>query len=384
MSSRLLTTVMQHDDKNVQKITATMKNSSTNALLTVIDDFLPLMLMETNLRYGNFHLVKMGLFLRKYAQEQYFSRPTIFLLIRLLSLEMLNRQWMPVQAKLLGRGSYEDAPCTLEEMFHALEHHNVHNALYYGVRLLKNQPEACLHSLFLTGAASIPDTLGHSISCFFPVAEDLLFTPHKDTNTALLSYLMYVSRFDISPKTWQEVKAQSKPLTQLETPSDLLKRAASGAGIVNLHHMITFYILTAWEEAAFNPERRVPYFLLIDWMAGKEIDQEREIAVAEMSPPPKLPEDYEAFEKRFSLEHLDDTLASVFALLDQFPDRTIDWLFRKYASLYDPETWNPHYYTSLYAALQLYLGEQLSDKVACRMAVDQALRYFADGLASPQ
>lgn len=42
--------------------------------------------------------------------------------------------------------------------------------------------------------------------------------------------------------------------------------------------------------------------------------------------------------------------------------------------------WDPHYFTSLYCAIRLYASETFQNTTAARMAVDQALRYFAQGI----
>ena len=77
---------------------------------------------------------------------------------------------------------------------------------------------------------------------------------------------------------------------------------------------------------------------------------------------------YEEFAKLFSFDDLDDTLAMVFMLLEIFPKQAVDWLFRFYAAHYTQENWDPHYYTSLYAALRLYLEDTIEDQIACRNA----------------
>jgi hypothetical protein len=64
-------------------------------------------------------------------------------------------------------------------------------------------------------------------------------------------------------------------------------------------------------------------------------------------------------------------------LVENFPKRTVDWFFRIYASYYAPSSWDPHYYT---AALRLYGYNRIENNAASRMALDQAIRYFAEGV----
>ena len=94
----------------------------------------------------------------------------------------------------------------------------------------------------------------------------------------------------------------------------------------------------------------------------------------------KLPDTYEEFADQFSFEDLDGSTPLLYNMLEKIPDKTIDWLFRLY-SLYYNHVWDPHYYTSLYSATNLYMGDEVRDVVACRMALEQALKYFAGSIA---
>jgi hypothetical protein len=94
-----------------------------------------------------------------------------------------------------------------------------------------------------------------------------------------------------------------------------------------------------------------------------------------------LPQTYAEFLEGFSLDHLDQTISMVIALIEKEPAKTIDWVFRVYTTYYSLGRWDPHYYTALYAAFHFYLYDDIQDITACRMAVDQAIRYFAAGIA---
>jgi hypothetical protein len=48
---------------------------------------------------------------------------------------------------------------------------------------------------------------------------------------------------------------------------------------------------------------------------------------------------------------------------------------------YNPESWDSHYFTGLYSAIKIYLDDSFSDKSACKMAILQALYYFAAGVS---
>jgi hypothetical protein len=62
--------------------------------------------------------------------------------------------------------------------------------------------------------------------------------------------------------------------------------------------------------------------------------------------------------------------------LERQRDRAIDWIFRYYASRCNG-LWNPHYFTGLYCAINLYLDSRLEEKER-RMALEQAVAFFAD------
>ena len=183
MGSKLKEAVILRDGKAVKKAISSLEGKENWSLVTIIDELLPLALMESNLRFGNFHSVKMALFLRRLAVEGYFSKATEREIARVIALELVEREWVSIHADRAGYTKRDTYPS--------------------------------------------PD---------------------------------------------------------------------------------------------------------------------------------------------------------VFQILEQKPKETVDWLFRLYASHYT-RAWDPHYYTGLYSVLRLCMGNKIRDKVACRMALEQALYYFAEDLA---
>ena len=55
MSSRLKEAVARRDKEGVEQIVGSLEGKDNWSLVTIIDELLPLMLMESNLRYGNVH-----------------------------------------------------------------------------------------------------------------------------------------------------------------------------------------------------------------------------------------------------------------------------------------------------------------------------------------
>jgi hypothetical protein len=378
MGSQLVEAVVRRDREGVDRALSILANTGSWSLITVIDELIPLALMESHLRYGNFHLIKMSLFLRRLAMEGFFSTDTERGVGRVVALEAVSRDWVSVQADRRGYAGGA-TPLLMNSMLTELDEGNVHNAFHYALGLLEEPPEPLMQALLTLGAVAIPHSLGHTLSCFFPVMEDIVAVDHPATASAVLSYLMYLGRYGVDKRVLQEGYGQS------EDPLDcagFLRVCASGDGIVNLHHMITLYVATAWERATFNPDGAVPYALLQDWVGQKPLDRERYRRAASLELAGSLPDTYEAFSQRYSLREPDELLSCLFRMLDEMPRQAVDWLFRFYASHYAYGRWDPHYYTGLYAALRLYMGERIHDQVARRMALDQAVRYFAQGMGA--
>jgi len=379
MSSQLFRAIVAKDVQAISKMLSVLRTQSQWSLVSFIDEMLPCMLMETNLQFRNFHLVKMGLFLRKLAVERYFSATTEYELLRLLSSELVQRQWFRLQVEPLRDGEAEKY-ASQQQLLSALSEQNAHNAFYYAQGLLNTEPESTIQLLLTLGALYIPDNLGHSLSCFFPVAEHLFYTLHPHTSTALLSYVMFLCRFKTSPNVLLDIKAKQHHPRKM---TQLLKVAASGKTIVDLHHMITLYIFTEWQQAAFNPEHTVPFELLLEWIGPKTIDHQLELRMERMSYVTMMPNTYAEFVEGFSIDDLEQTIAMIITLLETEPAKAIDWTFRVYATYYSFGHWDPHYYTSLYAAFHFFLQDNIEDIIAARMAVDQAIRYFVAGISQP-
>jgi len=375
MSSQLKEAVIRKDENAVERIASSLKKKDNWSLINIIDELLPLLLMESNLRYGSFHRVKMGLFLRSLAVEGYLSKATQWRLARLIALEAARCDWLDIRSDGTG-SSKQNISSPAERMIEELDKGNSHNAFYYATAFMAEDPERLMQVLLNLGANAIPRSLGHSLSCFFPVVRDVISAGHPQCNTALLSYIMFLSRYSAS----KDVLDRGYGRVEGDMDYDgFLKLCASGTGIVDIHHTITFFVSTEWERSAFNIDGSVPYRLLLDWVGDKNLDKEREQRSDEAKYSGKLPDTYEEFANQFSLEALDGSTPLLYNMLEKRPGKTIDWLFRLYSSYYN-HGWDPHYYTSLYSATNLYMGDKVRDIVACRMALEQALKYFAGGI----
>jgi hypothetical protein len=353
----------------IEKILAGLKGREHWSLISVIDDLLPLSLMQSDLRYGNFHAVKMQLFLRRLAIGELLSFPTQRALAELVVREMARTAFIPVSVERMPRTASEPAsPQKL--MIEALKEGNVHNAFYYADAAVRMNAPSLIRTLLSLGACHIPETLGHSLSCFLPVMEDVVDAARPVASLALFSCVLYLARFrDIRGET-----AAGRAEKRVDYDA-LLLRCASGDGIVNLHHMITFSTLRAWEKAPCCANGGAPWKFLEKLIAGKKPDEERQRKAERCGFTGELSSSFDDFKRRFSFRELDRSLPLLFGLLEKKPRDAVDWIFRLYASLYR-DGWDPHYFTSLYLALSLW-REEKTGAVARRMALEQALRYFA-------
>ena len=374
MDSQLKKAVINHRQEELKEYLKELKTDNSFNLASLIEDLLPLMLMECSLRYGSFHFVKMSLFLREYSQNKYFSRKAELEIARVVVLGLSERHFINLKADSNGYQENEVNQKTYDKLAEEINAGNTHNAFYYALGILENEPKKLKEHLLNLGMERIPDSLGHSISCFFPVMRDLV-NHHKDISaTAVLSYVMYLSRYKYQGKYNSEQKKRKDPSPkELE---DLGLKAASGSGIVNLHHMITYYTFFMLEKSSFY-QQLPPYSILENYFGSKNINQKRLQLAKANKKETQIAESYQQFKDNFSLANYQNDLAFLFYNLDQNYTKTVSHLHRLLAEYYNPN-WNPHYYTSLYCALGLYKSDKVNDARIKKMAVIQAVKYFAN------
>ncbi len=376
MKSPLKRAVLNHSQQKIESYIKELEKDTSFSLASLIEELLDLMLMECSLRYGSFHFVKMSLFLRELSQKNYFSRDAELEIAKVVILGLSERHFIKLEAE---SGSYQEEGVnqkTYAKLAEEINSGNIHNAFYYAAGIFENEPAKLKEYLLNLGMERIPDSLGHSVSCFFPVMRDLV-NHHQDISaTALLSYIMYLSRYSYQGKYNTDQEKRKKPSP--EKLENLGLKAASGGGIVNLHHMITYYTFFMLEASSFYQELP-PYNLLENYFGSKNIDQKR-LDLAEINKKEtKVAESYQQFKDVFSLTNYQENLAFLFCHLDNNYKQTVNYLHRLFAEYYSPG-WNPHYYTGLYCALGLYKSEKISDPKIRKMAVMQAIDYFTSNV----
>ncbi len=373
MYSKLGDAIIENNKKDIRNIISNLADKDIN-LTNFVDEFASIMLMETNLSYGNFHFIKMALFLRELSIKDYFTKDTEKELINLLSLNMTERHFVKVEASRVGYMEEKADQATLKKMLEELAKGNSHNAYYYSLGLLKYKPEVLRNNLLVLGTESLSDSLGHSFTCFYPVLRDLMVANSRHDTNSLFSYILYLSRFDYNEEVHIHYDKDS-----FQNVSYLMEVCSSGEGIVNLHHMITLTMYLLWEKGNINGDY-IPYHNFNNWIGNKEVDENQKESVKNMESEINLPENYLDFETTFSFNNLEDSLPVYYNLMEKDYTTAVDWMFRLYASYYNPK-WDPHYYTSLYSALQLFKMDNSKDKLPSKMAIYQALRYFSQRVA---
>lgn len=374
MFSELKQAVMHRDMDRAGECLDSLEQEGEFSLPGIVETLVPVALMECNLPHRNFHQIKMSLMFRRLSLEGILSGETEKQAAHLICSELIQREWADISAGFIGYMRPEQV--TVQDMAEEIERGNAHNAFYYAAGCVNNMADPMIQALLMHGAHAVPETLGHSFSCFLQVMEDIVRTGHSAQASALLSYVMYLCRFSYPDDLLQaEEEAEKIPADF----SRFIMYCASGDGIVNLHHTITLYLFMQWEKAEFNEETVVPYGILADWAGEKAFDTDRKDRVSPPAPPRIDPADtYTEFEQEFSFDDLERSMLYLFANLEAQPDKAADFIFRLYTSRYGSLSgWDPHYITGLYSALGLFLNHETGDPAAPRMALDQAVRYFA-------
>ena len=371
-------------------------NPKKFSLVTLVDALSPMLVMESNLTFGSFHLIKMSLFLRSMSLRGLLSKETEIALAKVIVQHLYYLEW-----SLLDISPHVHAPDPINKpishMLTEIEQGNAHNAFFYASIALQSDKACLLDTLLLNGAKSIPDSLGHSISCFFPVLEDLVDVDHPATGTALFSYILYLCRHRAKNQPNNQATQDGRPNADQKADqkadninrSTLLRQAASGTSIFDIHHMITFYIFLAWEKAAWHNNATLPWAMLKDWIGQKKIDQSRLDSASvpgtvdasgkiDTTGTVDIPANYHQWHQIFSEKNTERIASVALAVLAHDWQQASDWIMRSYADYYTPD-WDPHYITSLYAALELYQNDAVN-KTDSQMAIIQALTYFVENV----
>jgi len=134
MDSHLRQLLLEGDSESEEEFLQRLEEDENWSAVSFIDEMLPGLLFEANLTYGNFHQVKMAVFLRRLSRENKLSRESELAVMKLLFSESRERSWLNIQAGSADLPRRVDDPSG--KMLEELAEHNAHNAMYYALQVL--------------------------------------------------------------------------------------------------------------------------------------------------------------------------------------------------------------------------------------------------------
>ncbi len=228
--------------------------------------------------------------------------------------------------------------------------------------------------LLLLGSGYLNHSLGHSVSCTAFILLEMIERVHQDPWPALATLADYFckGRFDTTPDL-----EGSKKLPSDETLDHHMLRAASGRGILNLHHTITRYAIERVRPFFSHEEYCQLLHAWIKFLGEKEAEQ------VNLGDPERTPGlDYDQYYKKFSRLEAKSAVASMRGLfgseagLRQLGRFLIKGVCDQYQGDY-----NPHYLTGLGSALWTLDRYRNQPSIAVT-ALFQYVDFFFTGLKS--
>jgi hypothetical protein len=227
--------------------------------------------------------------------------------------------------------------------------------------------------LLLLGSGYLDQSLGHSVSCTAFILLEMMLRSDQDPWPALAALSDYFckGRFHDTPRLRATPVSPSR-----EFLGENLMRAASGQGIVNLHHTITLYSMERvrhlFAESEFS-------HLVACWV---EFLGEKRAEAPEADLTPRAAFDYQDFYRHFSGREEKRSLNYLQGMIPSEEGRRLlgKYLVKGVADLYQGN-YNPHYLTGLGSALWV-INEYGNQPLIAVNALRQYVKYFFDGLAS--
>lgn len=224
--------------------------------------------------------------------------------------------------------------------------------------------------MLLLGSGYLDKSLGHSISCTAFILFECVERRDQDPWPALamLADYFHKGRFESTPAMRPE------PFQEEEMQHHLL-RAASGSGIVNLHHTITIYAIDRARHLFTSEEQNHMVRSWIDFLGEKEAKPISTEDTKEGSG------EYSSFFEIFSRLAPGEVLAALPRPRSEADRATIaNYLIRGVCDLYQGD-YNPHYLTGLGSLL--WVLDSFPDRQDLALtALFQYLDYLLAGLRS--
>ena len=229
--------------------------------------------------------------------------------------------------------------------------------------------------LLLLGSGYLDESLGHSVSCTAFILLEIFERIARDPWPAIATLADYFcrGRFHNTPNFQRSPMVSSEGALEHQ-----VLRAASGEGIVNLHHTITFYAMERVRHLFNREEFDHMLGSWISFMAEKETEQiESQIQKGASA------SDYPGFYEIFSERDAGSTVACSIGMIVSTKGRQqlgrflIKGLCDQYQGNY-----NPHYISGLGAALFI-LDRFRNQRPIVINTLFQYLSFFFNALESP-
>ncbi len=227
-----------------------------------------------------------------------------------------------------------------------------------------------LRRMILLGSGYLGQSLGHSVSCSAFILLEMLERKDQDLWPAFAALADYFckGRFGKTPELRQG------PGTADEKISDHILRAASGRGIVNLHHVITLYAIEQVRNFFTIEEFNHLIESWIVFLGGKG-----PATYETKSSGPKI-KGYDPFYQIFSRLEEDAVVALALPMIGQDRERKRlgRYLVKGICDLYQGN-YNPHYLTGLGSTLWA-LDRYRTRPEICVNVLRQFLNFYFEGL----
>ncbi len=226
--------------------------------------------------------------------------------------------------------------------------------------------------MLLLGSGYLGKSLGHSISCTAFIFLEAIERHDQDPWPALAMIADYFHRGRFS----QTPHIKSEPVSEADLANHLL-RAASGRGIINLHHTITLYAIERVRQLFNQEEYNHLLHEWIDFLGDKEAE-----VVTLIGGRSSAGESAPLLDDVIAGLNTHATLAALSGMLGSDSERSKvgQSLIRGIIGLYQGD-YNPHYLTGLGSALWA-LDNYAGERQIVLNAFFQYLDYFYSDLKS--
>jgi hypothetical protein len=318
--------------------------------------------------YINPHLPKMYAIYREFVP--YLQEDEIASLVHLEVTEYAKRP----KLKKLPKAKILNIPVAFNDVEAAIEDQDREKtAILMATFQAQNGGEELARKLLLLGSSYMDHSLGHSISCTAFILLEMLQRTDQDPWPALTTLADYFckGKFHDTPSLSQPSAFSDEAIRHH------LLRAASGRGIVNLHHTITLYALQR-VKPFFSAEEY--HHLIGAWIAFLKNKKAQPVALEsqEIQPVP----DYDRFYKIFSSLESESVAAAAAGMMatPQSRKQLSHFLIRGVCDQYQGD-YNPHNLTGLGSVLWV-VKRFWNQRSIAKNALFQYLDFFFEDIKS--